>query len=142
MPRATTPMKRSGKVKAKRGTSTASLKRRATVLHSQYVRARDGRCVRCGSTTGQLQCAHIVSRRYAATRVDPGNAACLDAACHRRLTEHPHEHVGFFTAYLGSWEAYQALIDKANSGVGIKFNADYWQQQIDVLLALLEDVNR
>jgi hypothetical protein len=129
-------------LKAKRGTSTAALKRKATALHSQYVRARDGRCVRCGAVTGQLQCAHIISRRYAATRTYGRNAACLCATCHRRLTEHPHEHVAFFTTWLGSWDEYQALIDRANNGVGIKFNSDFWQEEIRRLVGLLEEVNQ
>lgn len=140
MPRSSVPLKRS-KPKAKRGTSTAALKRKATSLHSQYVRARDGRCVRCGSTSGQLQCAHIISRRYAATRTDEGNAWTLCAACHRRLTEWPNEHVGFFTQQLGSWDAYQALIDKANAGKDMVMQSDFWQQEIERLSALLAVVD-
>jgi hypothetical protein len=132
-----TEMPRGKKPKSKRGTSTASLKRKATTLHSQYVRARDGACVRCGTTSGQLQCAHIISRRYAATRCDENAAACLCAACHRRLTEHPHEHVGFFTVYLGSWDAYQALIDKANAGKDTVMRAEFWQERITALSGLL-----
>lgn len=126
----------------KRGTTTAALKRRATVLHSQYVRARDGRCVRCGSTTGQLQCAHIISRRYAATRTDEGNAYTLCAACHRYLTEWPHEHVGFFTQQLGSWDAYAALIAKADAGKDTVMRSEFWSNEIRRLSALLEDVDR
>ncbi len=130
-----TPMTRSGPVKKKRGTSAATLKRKATVEHSLYVRERDGACVRCGTTSGRLQCAHIISRRYAATRTDEGNAYTLCATCHRRLTEWPHEHVAFFTAQLGSWEAYQALIEKANAGKDTIMRADFWQGEIDRLAA-------
>jgi hypothetical protein len=130
-------MRRAAPKKA-RGTTTAALKRKATALHSQYVRARDGRCVRCGTTSGQLQCAHIISRRYAATRTDEGNAYCLCAGCHRRLTEHPHEHVGFFTAHLGSWDAYQALIDKANDGTNTVMRHAFWEEEIRRLTRLLE----
>lgn len=142
VPLRSTPMKRSAKPKAKRGTSTAALKRKATSLHSQYVRARDGRCVRCGSTTGQLQCAHIISRRYAATRTDEGNAYCLCAGCHRRLTEHPHEHVAFFSELLGSWDEYRKLIDKAYMGKDTVMRSPFWENEIRRLTALLEDVNR
>ena len=138
------PLARTGKPKAKRGTTTAALKRKATTLHSQYVRARDGRCVRCGATSesAQLQCAHIISRRYAATRCDENAAVCLCAACHRYLTEHPHAHVSFFTLYLGSWDAYQALIDKAYAGKDTVMRGPFWQERIVSLTALLEDVGR
>lgn len=117
------------------------LKDKATVLHSRYVRARDGRCVRCGATGdfAQLQCAHIVPRRCAYTRTDERNAACLCAACHMRLTEWPHEHTAFFTAWLGSWDEYQALIDKAQEGLGKTLRGDFWEEEIRRLSALLED---
>lgn len=131
---------RTTRLKPKRGTKTSTLKNRATNLHSQYVRARDEACVRCGVSGGsaQLQCAHIVSRRCAATRTDERNAATLCAACHRRLTEYPHEHVRFFTVYLGSWDAYQALLDKAESGLHQTMRGDFWQGEIERLQALLE----
>lgn len=63
-------------------------------LFSLIVRAV-GHCERCGSTSGQLQCAHIMSRRYTATRCFRANAWCLCSADHRFLTENPHEHVAF-----------------------------------------------
>jgi hypothetical protein len=125
--------------KARRGPSAATLKRKATTLHSQYVRARDGRCARCGSATGQLQCAHVFSRRYAATRTDELNAVCLDAACHRYLTENPLEHVSFFRGYLGD-DVFFALKDKAYNGVGQVMKADFWAAECARLEELLEGV--
>ena len=137
--RSSVPLARTGKPKVKRGTTTAALKRKATVLHSQYVRARDGACVRCGRSEGvQLQCAHIVGRTAAYTRTDENNAACLCAGCHHTLTHAPHEHVAFFTAYLGGWETYQALIDKAREGLGKTLREDFWQGEIERLSKLLE----
>jgi hypothetical protein len=117
--------------------SAAALKRKATVLHSRYVRARDGRCVRCGRTDGQLQCAHVFSRRYAATRTFEGNAVCLDAACHRYLTENPFEHVVFFQTYLGL-EQFEALKVKAYAGIGQTMKADFWEAECARLSAALE----
>ena len=61
-------------------------KRRATILHSEIVRAR-GACERCGRTNN-LQCAHIISRRYSATRVRLDNAWCLCASCHWWVDQH------------------------------------------------------
>src|SRR6188508_448109 len=115
-PMTRTPIKATGKKKRRVKTPNTKAKERATELHSLYVRARDGACVRCGETSG-LQCAHIIPRRCAYTRTFEGNAAALCPGCHLRLTEWPHEHVAFFTAYLGSWDAYQTLIDKAAEGL-------------------------
>lgn len=87
-------------------------KGKATRLHAELVRAR-GRCERCGSVDG-LQCAHIVSRRFSATRTDLTNAWCLCAKCHRRLTDWPHEHVAF--AHQTHGEAgFRALCDRAQA---------------------------
>ena len=140
MPRSSVPLARTGKPKAKRGTTTAALKRKATTLHSQYVRARDGRCVRCGTTSGQLQCAHIISRRYTATRTDEWNAACLCAGCHRRLTEHPHEHVAFFQHWLNTRNGalpFPRLVEKAYAGKDKVMRAEFWQGEIERLQGLL-----
>ena len=57
-------------------------------LFSKYVRLRDGRCRLCGETQG-LQCAHLFSRRYRATRWDVRNAWALDARCHMKWTHDP-----------------------------------------------------
>jgi hypothetical protein len=87
-------------------------------LFSELVRAR-GACQRCGTTSehAQLQCAHIVSRRYTATRCDFANAWCLCAACHRRLTEHPDEHVLFAHLTRGA-DGYDAIRRRALDGIG------------------------
>ncbi len=128
--------------KAKRGQTAASLKRKATTLHSMVVRARAGyRCERCGTVDGQLQCAHIVSRRYTATRVDPFNAWCLCAACHRRLTEHPDEHVQFAYATRGEI-GYQSIRSCAYAGRGTVANAAFWAGQVAILQAELDRLTK
>lgn len=147
MPRQVTPLPK-GEPKAKkrkavakvRKTPTATLKRKATTLHSQYVRARDGRCVRCGSVQ-TLQCMHVVSRRFAATRADELNGHTGCATCHRFLTENPHEHVWFFQAYLGKDE-YMGLISKAYAGIGQTMKSAFWQERIDTLTAKLAKETR
>lgn len=134
-----TAIARTGPVARTRKTPAAKAKARATALHSQYVRARDGACVRCGRAEGvQLQCAHIVGRTAAFTRTDDRNAATLCAGCHRTLTHAPHEHVAFFTVWLGGWPEYQALIDKAREGLGMTLRSDYWQSEVERLTKLLE----
>lgn len=122
--------------KRKRRVTASTLKARATRLHSQYVRLRDGRCVRCGTTSGQLQCAHVFSRRYTATRTSELNAVALCASCHLYLTQNPYEHVKFFRRYLGD-ATFFALRDLAYAGVGTVTKAEFWQQECDRLNELI-----
>src|SRR5690606_14140542 len=55
------------------------------------------RCQACGDPAGQvkLECAHVVGRRYRATRWLIENARCLCHACHRYFTENPLKWVEF-----------------------------------------------
>lgn len=112
------------------------LRGKATKLHAELVRSR-GYCVRCGGTSN-LQCAHIIPRRYAATRVDPANAWCLDAACHMRLTEWASEHMALVEMTIGL-AAYEELRVRAEAGV--KANDAYWQGWIDVLTPMLKEAS-
>ena len=57
-------------------------KNRADTLVSKIVRAK-GKCERCGSTTGQMQTAHIIGRSNHTLRFDFQNVLCLCANCHR-----------------------------------------------------------
>lgn len=67
------------KKKPKKPTST-QYKLWCDTLFSQIVRAR-GVCLRCGKTA-DLQCSHIVSRGYLATRWNEQNAICACKGCH------------------------------------------------------------
>ena len=106
---------------------------RATKLHAELVRAR-GRCENCGGTSN-LQCAHVIPRRYAATRVDPANAFCLDAKCHMRFTEHADEWMAFVDRTIGRDE-FDRL--KAKAEAGVKANDAFWQGWIETLTPMLE----
>lgn len=127
---------------------------KATMLHSYVVRSR-GACEMCGRPgedlvvavpklgklvlpIGGLQAAHIVSRSYAATRTDETNAWALCPAHHRRLTQHPEEHVWFATRTLGE-AGYAELRAKAYQGLNAK--PAFWQAEIDRLTALLAEVS-
>ena len=91
-------------------------KGKATKLHSVIVRSR-GYCENCGDDTYEkLQCAHIISRRYSATRTDETNAFALCWKCHRRFTDFPVEFSHFVTDKIGT-EKYDQLRDKAE-GLG------------------------
>lgn len=51
-------------------------------LFSQYIRQRDGKCMRCGKTTS-LQCSHIRSvGAYKYLEFEPQNAIALCLKCH------------------------------------------------------------
>ena len=107
---------------------------KATRLHAELVRSR-GRCERCGSTSN-LQCAHIIPRRFAATRTDETNAWCLCAACHMRLTEHPDEHMAFVAQTVGM-DAFYAL--KTRALTGVKATQGFWLDECARLSALLKE---
>lgn len=71
-------------------------KQKADGLFSQYVRRRDGCCLRCGKTES-LQCAHIIGRRNHRLRYDPQNAITLCYACHIHFA---HKEPVAFTRWL------------------------------------------
>jgi hypothetical protein len=62
----------------------------ADKVFSQYIRKRDGRCMRCGSRVKfndndlpvSHQCSHYHGRRKESVRFDPDNADCLCYGCH------------------------------------------------------------
>lgn len=86
--------------------SPKGMKLRADKLFSQIIRSR-GACQACGKTLN-LQCAHVISRRFANTRCDEDNAFCLCAGCHMYYTDHPVE-FGTFVLTLMDEADYTAL---------------------------------
>lgn len=81
-------------------------------LFSELVRSR-GACEFCGVTV-DLQCAHIFSRRFTATRTDEANALCLCARHHQWFTEHPAAWWQRVRLVLGA-DAFDALERKAHT---------------------------
>lgn len=120
--------------------SPKALKKRATVLHSQFVRARDGRCVRCGKADGRLECMHVFSRRYAATRTSELNGYAGCSACHRYLTQNPLEHVTFFRSLMGD-DAFFKVRDEAYAGIGKRMDGAFWHAEVVRLTELLAGVS-
>lgn len=98
----------------KKRTAGKAAKARADRLFSQYVRLRDKQCTVCG-TTQNLQCAHVVSRRFSATRCVPDNAHTLCAGHHMEFTEDPHAHVMWAYRMIGE-ERYAELRTQAYEG--------------------------
>lgn len=97
------PAKRSPRprkpIRAKRPAGSRTSRRRkqrkakchdADRLFSPLIRTRDDwTCRACGKPNQTPQCAHIVSRRYRATRWLAINAVCLCAGCHVGFTYDP-----------------------------------------------------
>jgi hypothetical protein len=73
-----------------------TIRKRTDAAFSRYIRERDGECkvrtwfpqIECN---GNLQAAHVVSRRYRAIRWDPANCVAACAAHHLYGTHHPIE---------------------------------------------------
>ena len=97
-------------------------KGRCDKLFSRIIRS-SGQCVRCGSKDN-LQCAHIIGRKYSATRTDTNNAWNLCARCHRRLTDFPREHSHFITETIGSTK-YEELREKAETVTKMDWDGEY-----------------
>lgn len=94
MQRSSTPMKRSGKVRAKRPTPR---RREAPRWGWEEWEAADrvlrrrsrGRCERCGTDRGPFERHHRKRRRDGGDRFS--NVMLICVGCHRHVTEHPAE---------------------------------------------------
>ena len=91
-------------------TPARGAKARADDLFSKIVRSR-GACCNCGKTEN-LQCAHVISRRFANTRCDEWNAFCLCARCHHYYTDHPVDWGKFVLEVMGE-NAYTRLRERS-----------------------------
>ena len=80
---------RRGKKTSKRRKSRLALRKECDRRFAVAVKERDGwACRACGSIHS-IQCAHLVSRRYHATRWSMSNAVALCARCHMKYTYDP-----------------------------------------------------
>ncbi len=111
---------------------------KADALFSKLVRSL-GRCEHCFTQdTVALQCAHVISRRYSATRCMRENAFCLCWTCHRGFTDHPDEWMDFVDQKIGMAE-YLRLKHLALEGTHRKFGTQFWEAEIVRLKALLKE---
>lgn len=67
---------------------------------SKWIRARDGKCLRCG-TTENLTCSHYKRRAISITRFDPENCIALCAICHADWEGPMEGYTDFMLAWLG-----------------------------------------
>lgn len=112
------------------------LKGKADKLFSHVIRSV-GYCEADGyddiKCSPQLQTAHIISRKYNATRCDTRNAFCMCAAHHRYFTDHPRQFSRFITT---SWaqKYYDTVWQRSRTPeLGKKID---WEERI----AFLEDI--
>ena len=100
-------------------------KARADKLFSEIIRSI-GFCENCGKEQW-LQCAHINSRRFNATRCDTRNAFCLCAGCHRYYTDFPREFSRFITT---TWAAdyYDMLFQTSRTATKVD-----WDERVEFL---------
>lgn len=94
--------------------SRARLIRDLNDVVSLIVRKRDGRCVVCGSTLN-LQCGHLFSRRYHATRWCLLNCNTQCADCNYRHGSNRDPYTFAFVRIHGA-DVLAALRDRAYSG--------------------------
>lgn len=109
------------------------LKAKADKLFSEVIRSV-GYCEAQGhdnvNCSPQLQCMHIISRRFNATRCDTRNAFSGCAAHHRFYTDHPRQFSRFIT---NTWaqEHYDHIYDKSrDSSAGKRVD---WNERIEFL---------
>lgn len=86
-------------LKKKKKVSKKSLTHKLDIVFSKVVRSV-GRCERC-SSSHELQCAHIYSRRYVHTRWHSLNALALCASCHFWAHQNPRDFAKFVNELLG-----------------------------------------
>lgn len=97
-----------------------------------------------GSNKGQMQCAHIASRKFSNTRTDFRNAFCLSAGSHRYFHDHPLEFARFVRE---SWagEHYDEVFRLARQATKVDWTErlkelDYIQKQLESGLITLKEL--
>ena len=88
---------------------------------------------------GEVECAHIVRRRYGLTRTDETNALCLCKGHHQRFTDDEFGWVDFCRGYLGS-DTIDALWVKARSNNGT-LSPVWWREELDRLRYLAVEMD-
>lgn len=114
--------------------SAKGYKVKCDVLFSKYIRSI-GYCENCFRKANevQLQCAHICSRRYSATRTLLANAFCLCAGCHRRFTDLPREFSRFIS---DTWAG--ELYDEVHALAIVPTKVN-WIEQLEYLKELTKE---
>lgn len=112
------------------------VKNKADKLFSEVIRSV-GYCEADGwddiKCSAQLQCMHIISRKFNATRCDLRNAFSGCAAHHRYFTDHPRQFSRFITSTWAQKYYDQMFQRSRNSAIGKQVD---WEERI----ALFTDI--
>lgn len=120
-------------LKSKRKSGKTTLRNKLDRLCSLIVRGK-GKCERCGSREN-LQCCHIFSRIYNATRWLLENLLCLCASCHFFFHKNPVLFGEWVIKHLGE-EKYEDLKEAKNQIT--KYTTEDLQIKLNVLQSLTE----
>lgn len=113
--------------------SAKGAKHKCDTLFSLHIRSI-GYCENCFKKSGvQLQCAHINSRRFSATRTLLMNAFCLCAGCHRYYTDYPREFSKFITVTWAQ-EHYDQVFQLSRT-----YSKMNWMEQYEYLKDLTKE---
>jgi hypothetical protein len=109
-------MTHKGRKHKKRLPSISSLKKKADLIFSNFIRARDNwTCVLCGRKE-IVQCGHLIKRGKMATRYDEVNCHCLCSICNFKDQYEPQHYTRWFVKNYGAL-MYEDLVDRSK---GIK----------------------
>lgn len=106
---------------------------KADRLFSQIIRSQ-GYCERCGVTDVPLDTAHLVGRRFSATRCMEENARALCRSCHYLIDTNAAEKVSL----AGGLEEYDRLWRIANEPR--KFGPVFWRDEVERLQARWNEI--
>ena len=111
----------------------------ADIVFSRYIRLRDRKCKRCGSSVRlngkglpvSHQVSHFQGRGKENTRFDPDNVDTLCGGCHQYFTANPGEHYMWQVEQKGQ-EKVDEIILKSNMYVKKDRQAQkiYWTQRL------------
>ena len=104
---------------SKRRKSRLALRKECDTRFAQAVKDRDGwKCVMCGSTH-VVQAAHLISRRYHATRWLMANCVTLCRSCHLKGHMDPLRFEDWCEAKLGEagWDELKAIAQRGTPWV-------------------------
>jgi hypothetical protein len=92
-----------------------------------------GYCEAC-KRRENLQCAHIMSRRYSKVRCDTRNAFCLCAGCHIYYTQNPYE----FARFIDTTWARKYVDDVRAIGHSVTAPKTDWLERVEFLKPIVE----
>lgn len=101
---------------------------KADMLFSRIVRSR-GACQSCGKSATDT--AHIVKRRYSATRCLEDNAWALCRSCHIETEQWPVRFLRLVDDTIGR-ERYDELVQQANAGLSVPSKV-FWAGEVERL---------